>query len=126
MPVDFTTDVGKVRALIPDVEEVDFNDDGTATFLFEDGHIEAFLEINDGRIKRAAADACEAIGISETLISKVIKTEDLQTDGAKAGNVYMLRARQLRQEADREDEADDQSAFEIIPFTPKPRIRWPR
>lgn len=126
MAVDFTTPVGQVRALIPDVEEVDFNDDGTATFLFEDEHIEAFLTISGDNVLRAAVRAVEAIAVSEALISKVIKTEDLQTDGAKVANALLARARQLREDADAGDEADDQSAFDIVDFQPLPRILWPR
>lgn len=129
MAVDFTTPVGKVRALIPDIEEVDWEDTGEVSYLFSDEHISAFISLHDEDspgLHRAAADAVEALATSEAMISKVIKTEDLQTDGAKVANALLVRARQLREEADREEAKDDQSAFDIVDFTPLPRIFWPR
>ena len=62
----------------------------------------------------------------QALISKVIKTEDLQTDGAKVANALLGVARDLEQSADRDDERDDNSAFDVIPFYPRPPIFWPR
>lgn len=128
-PIDYSTDVGKVRALIPDVEQVDYNDDGTATYLFEDAHLTALLDNHAGRVGavfRAAADAVDALATSEAYISKVIRTEDLQTDGAKVANALILRAQQLRRQADQAEEEDAGSAFDIVPFQPRPRIFWPR
>src|SRR5690606_13170189 len=92
-------------------------------------HISAFISLHDEDspgLHRAAADAVEALATSEAMISKVIKTEDLQTDGAKVANALLVRARQLREEADREEAKDDQSAFDIVDFTPLPRIFWRR
>lgn len=112
--------VQNVRYLIPDIEQIDWDDTGESSYLFEDDHIQAFLDINRGRVKRAAADAVEAIATSEALISKVIKTEDLQTDGAKVANALLVRARQLR-DSDREDEnREDAEFFTISNFRPRP------
>lgn len=131
-PVDFTSPVGKVRALIPDVEQVDFNGTGTLAYLFSDSHLESFLSLYTAdedvpavQILQAAAHACEAVGMSEALVSKVTKTEDLQTDGAKVANVFLLRARALRQEADKIEEAELSSAFTIVDFQPYPRETLP-
>src|SRR5690606_15903301 len=86
-PPDFSTPRGRVRALLPDVEQVDFAGEGVPEYLFSDGHIDSFLVTARGgprsRVLRAAAMGLRAIATSEGLISKVIKTEDLQTDGAK-------------------------------------------
>lgn len=126
-PVDFSSDIGKVRALIPDVEQVDFDSTGTAAYLFSDQHLGAFLSLHDTdpdipslHILRAAADACEAVGMSEALVSKVVKTEDLQTDGAKVAGVFLQRARALRQEAERQEQDLGQAAFTIVDFQPQP------
>lgn len=128
MPVDYSTDVGKVRALIPDVEEVDFRKDGDPSYLFDDDQLEALLAVSDDNVRRAAADAVEALATSEAYISKVVRTEDLQTDGAKVANAMLVRAAQLRREADAEDERAAGDSFDVIPYFPRPAepYRWPR
>lgn len=105
-----------VRYLIPDVEQVDWEDTGQSSYLFSDDHIRAFLDVNDGNAKLAAADAVEALATSEALISKVIRTEDLQTDGAKTAQALLARARQLRDSATPDPNAP-QDFFEIVPFS---------
>lgn len=126
-PPDFSTDIGAVRALIPDVERVDFTGEGVPTYMFSDAHLRVLLSLyasrpsRAGQIKRAAADAIVAVANSEALISKVIKTEDLQTDGAKVANALLVGARQLRDDADQDDEReDDEYAFAIVDFQPYP------
>lgn len=129
MPVDYSTDIGKVRALIPDTEEVDFRNDGTATYLFPDEHLQALLDLHSesvGHIFYAAADAVDALATSEAYISKVIRTEDLQTDGAKVANALVLRAQELRRRGDKAEENELQDAFDIIPYYPRPPQYWPR
>lgn len=112
--------VQQVRDMIPDIEEIDWNDDGESSYLFTDAQIETYLSINRGRVKRATADAIEALATSEALISKVITTEDLKTDGAKVANALLVRARQLR-DSDREDEGREDAEFSIrVPFRPRP------
>lgn len=112
--------IEQVRHLIPDIEEIDWNDDGNPSFLFTDAQITTYLAINDGSVKRATADAVEALGTSEAYISKKIKTEDLETDGAAVANALFNRARQLRQSADEEDDRDDMSYFSVVRYRPRP------
>jgi len=124
-PPDFTTDIGKVRSLIPDVEQVDFTGEAVPEYIFSDAHITAFLMTADGsgipRILRAAASGIRAIAVSEGLISKVIKTEDLQTDGAKLASALLGAAKQLDDRADQQEEDDeDMNAFTIVDFQPYP------
>lgn len=129
MAIDYSTPLGKLRALIPDVEEVDWEDTGEVSYLFTDEQLQAYLSLHSETspgIHRAAADAVGALATSEALISKVIKTEDLQTDGAKVANALLLRAQRLREHADDEERKEDESAFDIVDFTPLPRIIWPR
>ena len=86
-PPDYSTSVGKVRALIPDVEQVDWENDGNASYMFTDNHLEGLLALYPAienpddvdytstvHIRRAAADAVDVLATSEALISKVIKT----------------------------------------------------
>lgn len=124
MAVDYSTDVGKVRALIPDTEEIDYTDSGTPSFLIDDDQIEALLAVNSDNIKRAAADAIDALATSEAYISKVTRTEDLQTDGAKVGNMISLRAARLRASADEDEERELEDAFTIVPFHRRPVSTW--
>lgn len=140
-PPDYSTSVGKVRALIPDVEQVDWENDGNASYMFTDNHLEGLLGLYPAienpddvdytstvHIRRAAADAVDVLATSEALISKVIKTEDLQTDGAKLANALVQRAIQLRRQADKEEEKLDlDTAFTVVDFQPArpPITAWP-
>lgn len=132
-PPDYSTAIGRVRALIPDIEQVDWESDGNASYIFSDNHLEGLLALYgvDGgscagatlaltaKIRHAAADAVEAIAVSEALISKVIKTEDLQTDGAKTANALLGRAGLLRRQAAKEEEQEDlETAFTVVDFHP--------
>jgi hypothetical protein len=127
-PPDFGTDRGKVRALLPDVEQVDFSGEGVPEYLFSDSHIDALLATARGRtggrarIYRAAALGLRAIAVSEALIAKVIKTEDLQTDGAKLATALMGGAKGLDDQADKDEEAEDEWSygFQVVDFQPQP------
>lgn len=127
-PPDFGTDRGKVRALLPDVEQVDFSGEGVPEYLFSDLHIDALLATARGRvggrarIYRAAALGLRAIAVSEGLIQKVIKTEDLQTDGAKLATALMGGAKGLDDQADKDDEDEDEwmYGFQVVDFQPQP------
>lgn len=129
-PPDFSTELGRLRALIPDVDQNDFSDSGEPSYLFSDQHLNAYLALYGssssqvGKVKRAAASALTAIATSEALISKVIRTEDLQTDGAKLATALLSAAGRLNREAEDDDErADDldDGAFAIVDFEPMPR-----
>src|SRR5690606_26586569 len=127
-PPAFATERGRVRSLIPDVEQVDFSGEGVASYLFSDAHIDAFLSLYQGatsstaRIKWAASDALRAIAVSEGLIAKVIQTEDLQTDGAKLASALLRGAADLKAGADADEEKaqDECFGFAIVDFQPYP------
>jgi hypothetical protein len=112
--------VQQVRDMIPDIEEIDWRDDGNPSYLFTDSQIQTYLDLNNGKVKRAVADAVEALATSEAYISKKIKTEDLETDGAAVANALLNRARQLRQSANDDEDRDDRSAFTLVRFRPRP------
>jgi hypothetical protein len=103
------TPVAKVRLLIADTD-VDNQ-------LFTDEQLEGFLSIEGSRIKRAAAQALDTIATSEVLISKKIRTLDLQTDGPAVAAELRARAKQLRDEDD-QDGDEGPWAIDAITFDP--------
>lgn len=104
MTIDYTQPTGQIRLLIADVD-----DDP----LIDDEQLAGYLALNDDSVRRAAADALDAIADSETLVSKKIRTQDLQTDGPATATSLRAHAARLRAQADA-----DESFVEIIDFAP--------
>lgn len=101
---DLSNNIGKVRLLIPD--RVD------SGHLFEDAEITAFLGMETNTVKRATALALETIASDQAMTLKVIKLMDLTTDGAKVSDALLARAKELRAQADLDDESTD-AGFDI-------------
>lgn len=116
MAIDFTSDLGKVRLLLNDVDE--------ANEVFTDDEVEAFLDLEGGSVKLAAAQAIDTNADNEALASKVLRTQDLTTDGAKIADALRKRAAALRaQAADEADAAEDGFYFGIIDAEgPRPEL----
>ena len=100
---DPTTEIGKMRVIIPDRDE--------ANVLFQDEELQVFLDLA-GDVRRAAADALDTLASSQAMILKVITTLDLQTDGAATARALREHAKALREQA-READAGDGNLFEI-------------
>ena len=117
-PPDYATVIGQIRLLIPDVEQLEdlVNPSADPAYLFNDAQIQAFATLYSDNVKRAAAQAKLVLATSEALISKVIRTDDLQTDGAKLGAELRAQAVELNKQADQDDFSDSYDAFEIIDF----------
>lgn len=115
-PPDYSTAIGQVRLLIPDTEQLDNLKDPlvAAAYIFDDTQIQALITLYSDNVKRAAAQAKLMLATSEALISKVIKTDDLATDGAKLGAELRAQAAELRKEADSDDLYDASDAFTIV------------
>lgn len=76
--------------------------------LLSDEDILAFLELNDGNVRRAAADALDTIASSESLIQKRITILDLKTEGDAVAKSLREHAKRLRDaEMDATEEDDD-------------------
>lgn len=120
MAIDYTTDVGKLRLLIPDMVLLDDPRDFSAdpAYLFEDEQLEGYLSIETGNLKRAAARAIMAIATTEALILKVLTTDDKATDGAKLAAELRQHAKMLRDEANQEEA--DLTDFVYVPFNDIP------
>lgn len=101
---NLSTNVGKIRALIPD--------NSATSYVFEDEEIEVFYSLEGSSLKRAAALALETIASNEAMVLKVIRLLDIQTDGAKVADALLKRAALLRKQADDEETAAD-AGFDI-------------
>lgn len=107
MAIDYATPTGQVRLLISDVDE--------AKPILDDTQINGYLTLNGANVRRAAADALDAIADSETLVSKVIRTQDLNTDGSKVADSLRKHADRLRQQADSDDDTEGGwDGFDVI------------
>lgn len=126
MPVFYdpnADDASRVRLLINDVD--------TTSPIFTDPELVAFLAMEGGSVKLAAAQALDTIADNEALASKVIRTQDVATDGAKLADSLRKRADSLRKQAAAEDESANGWALELAPFSPcsgrPPELtEWPR
>lgn len=110
MPNDPSTPAGYVRLLITDTQV-----DDTATMIFTDAEIQAFLTYNVSQPYRAAAVALETIATDQALVLKVIKVLDLETDGAKTSDALLKRAAILRAQAD-DDPGTADDDFAVAEF----------
>lgn len=121
-PPNYSTALGQVRLLIPDVEQLDDPRDPEATpsYIFNDAQIQAFLVLYSDNVKRAAAQAKLVLATSEALINKVIKTYDFTTDGAKLGAELRAQAKMLQDEAAQDDMVDSFDTFMVV----SPTTKW--
>lgn len=134
-PPDLSTAVGRVRLYIPDLVQLEDPKNPVAdpAYYFSDTELAGYMaEYSDeekprrAHVKRAAADAVDALANNEALILKKIVTEDLQTDGPAVANALRAGARALRAQADEEDAAE-LGFFDVVPFNhnhPQTRLPW--
>lgn len=114
MAIDYTTDLGKVRLLIPDTDETNL--------VLTDDQINALLAM-ETYVKRAAAAALDLIASNEAMVSKVITTQDLQTDGAKVAAELRARATELRRQVNEDDDATSGN-IDIVDFRDPNTMPW--
>ena len=95
LPIDLASPVGMVRLLIPDR----FPDH----FVYQDEELAAFLTMESGNVRLAAALALETIASDTAMVDKVITIMDLSTDGAKTSDALLKRAALLREQAEDSD-----------------------
>lgn len=115
--VDPTTTIGQVRLLATDVDEVDP--------LFTDAQIQAFLTLEGGRVRRAAAQALDTIASSEAMVSKKIRATDITTDGPAVAKELRGRAASLRQQDDQTDDDGGTWGLDIVEFDQWAAYRTP-
>jgi hypothetical protein len=92
---DPATDRGKVRLLI--------DDDVEAYEFFSDAKVDAFLDLNDGNVRLAAADALDSWASNEAMVTKAVRRLDVSTNGPAVAAALREHASRLRELADKED-----------------------
>lgn len=102
--VEYNEPAQQVRLLIADLDEGENQ-------IFTDDQLEGFLSITRQSVKRAAADALDAIATSEALISKVITTQDRSSDGRAVADALRKHSAALRDRAKEEEDAEDAEPF---------------
>lgn len=107
VPPPMSASIRRVRLLIADTD--------SANRLFRVDQIQDFLDIEGSSVKLAAATALESIARSEVLVSKVIRTQDLSTDGAKVAAELRASAAELRRQVETA-EGDSDAGFDIVDF----------
>ena len=117
---DPTTDLGRVRMIIQDKEE-------TYAF-FSDEEVQAYLDMNDTSVRRAAADALDSMASNEAYVQKRISLLELSTDGPSVAKALREHATSLRNLADAEDAGEEGGAFDVAEmavneFTKRERVR---
>jgi hypothetical protein len=89
-----------------------------ASYYYEDDQLEAFLDIEGGNLKLAAADVLMSFASNEALVSKKIRTETLQTDGPAVAAELRLQAQAFRLEGNAAQNDTDaaEGAFFVVDF----------
>ena len=105
-PVDYDTDVGKVRVLLGDTEAENVESGIGEYMYFGDSEIGAFLDMYGDNVKLAAARAIEVIAASQALLLKSWKSDDLAVNGDKIAESLRKIATQLREEAIAEESSE--------------------
>ena len=98
-PPNYTTDVGKVRALLGDTEPTNVISGVGEYLYFSDDEIAAFLTMYGDNEKLAAARCLETISMSQALLLKSWTSDDLQVNGDRIAESLRKLAAQLREEA---------------------------
>lgn len=114
--LDYATDRGKVRLLITDVD--------STQPLFDDDQVDAFLTIEGDSVPRAAALALDTIASNESLVQKVTRLVDFQTNGPAVAADLRNHAKTLRERADELELADGFDWAEMVtgPFGARERV----
>jgi len=98
-PVDYDTDIGKVRALLGDTQAEDVAGGVGEYMYFGDDEIAAFLTMYGDNVKLAAARCLETISMSQALLLKSWTSDDLTVNGDRIAESLRKLAAQLREEA---------------------------
>lgn len=102
---DPTTYLGIMRVLIGDTDP--------NNVIFQDDSLTAFYVL-EGSVKRASAQALDAIAVNELLSQKVVRILGLSVDGAKVAETLHKLAESFRAQADYDESTT--ANFDIAEF----------
>lgn len=105
-------EINLVRSLYGDLTRDEENN-----YLFDDATIEGWLELAEGNAYRAAAMACRALSVDQAYLLKVVRTDDLQVNGAAVAAELRLMALDFEKQA----ENAEPEAFEVFEI---PNASW--
>lgn len=120
-PVNYASNVGKVRVLLGDVDPEDISQGQGEYKYFSDDEIVAVLQMYDHNVKMTAARCLETIASSQVLLLKSWSSDDLTVNGDKIAESLRRIAQQLRDEALIEESSE---SFELVPFMDEEYDWW--
>lgn len=85
--------------------------------LLDDDSLQILLDAHGGNAWRASADALRTIAASEVLVSKAIRTQDLQTNGDRVAESLRKLAADYDHRAE-EEEGRSTGGFFVVPAGP--------
>jgi len=101
------TDKDDVRLIIRDTDTVT-----VANQFFSDEEIAAFLALNSGDVRYAAADALDTWASNEAMVTKAVTLLDISTNGPAVATALRTHANKLRELADAASLASD-AGFDV-------------
>lgn len=110
-PVQYDTDIGKVRTLLGDTQAENVVNGIGEYLYFGDDEIAAFLTMYGDNVKLATARCMETISMSQALLLKSWSSDDLTVNGDRIAESMRKLAAQLREEALQEEASE---YFEMI------------
>lgn len=125
-PLGPTTEVGRLRVTIGDVNSVPFDPPQTGVQdygLFSDAELEVYIA-QGGSILRAAGLAYTSLAAKAALAGKSVKDYDLAVDTTKRGDSLFKIAQGFFDLADEEDAGSEQG-FQIVPTGQPLGDCWP-
>lgn len=136
-PVDYTSDVGRIRKLIPDIRQIPDPKDpaGPVSYIWSDAALQSFIDDElpttwdeslsnpapRATIYRAAAMAMVATANDVNLVLKKLVTEDLETDGPAVADKLLKAAAMLEKKAENIDAIDSEAEVFYAIFPPTDR-----
>ena len=89
---------------------VNITDLDSQKYLFTDQQLLAWLQLHNGSVLRTSAQALRTIAVSELLMGKVIRTQDLQTSSDRLARELNAIADRYEDQADKQEEDEDESS----------------
>lgn len=120
-PVNYATNVGKVRVLLGDVDPENVSQGIGEYKYFSDDELVAVLQMYDHSVKLTAARCLETIASSQVLLLKSWSSDDLTVNGDKIAESLRRIAQQLRDEVLIEESSE---SFELVPFMDEEYDWW--